>query len=181
MKNTIKYEDTDYKSLGLVLIDNDVDVSELSIIDKISNDDVEFGILGASHYVKYKVNGRVFSEIFACKKLKGDNIRYYPLEKLTKMTTHTENFKYEFKVEVIDDIKRINKLISNFDNLLKSQPSETLKEVFPIKRNGYFEPATYVHVTSEENTIISTTIHAYPEDDIVVYTESKLNKINHEK
>jgi hypothetical protein len=170
----IKYEDTSHKTLGLGLASGDVDVSNLSIISKKTVGNVEFGVLGASHYVKVKNGPQTLNEIFACRKIDGE-VRYYSLDQLGHQSVSTQNsyFTYDFKVELIDDKDFIDALIKEFKEAESNNYGDSLMELFPTKEEGAFEACTYMNVKDCEEFIRAQTLHAYPEENIVVYTESK--------
>lgn len=170
----IKYEDTSHKVLGLALANGNLDVSNLSIISSKTEDNFEFGVLGASHYVKVRNGIHMLTEVFACRKLAGD-MSYYSLDQLTNQTTSTQTqaFTYDFSVELIEDINFINALISQFEKAREDNDGASLMEIFPTKEEQPFQACTYVHVKENKKFIRAQTLHAYPEEQIVVYTESK--------
>jgi hypothetical protein len=172
----IKYEDTSHKTLGLGLASGNIDVSNLSVISTKTVGNIEFGILGASHYVKIHNGPDTLNEIFACRKLNGD-VRYYSINDLNNQSINTQNryFNYEFKVEVIDDKKFIDALIKEFEDADANNYGDSLMELFPTKGEVPFKACTYINVKESEHFTRVQTIHTYPEENTIVYTESKIN------
>lgn len=174
----INYADTSHKVLGLAVSDKDLDVSNLSVISTKTVDDMEFGVLGASHYVKIRNGSHIIMEVFACQKLEGD-MRYYPLADLIggNVATHNDVFGYEFKVELIEDKDFTEKLIGVFDEAREKNDGHSLMEVFPSnEEEPIFKPCTYIHLKRNKGFIRAQTLHTYPEEGVSVYTESKFRK-----
>lgn len=173
----INYEDTSHKVLGLAVSDFDLDVSNLSVISTQKVGDFEFGVLGASHFFKMRNGSNIITEVFACKKLEGD-IRYYPLESLVgqKVSTENNSFVYDFKVELIEDKKFIDALIGMFDEAVTKNDGHNLAELFPTKEELPFKACTNINVKEYKSFIRVQTLHTYPEEGIIVYTESKIKR-----
>lgn len=188
MIGKIEYEDSTYKTLGLALSTKDLDVTDLSIIESRTFGNVEFGVLGASHYVKIRAFDKVFTEVFACRKLEGD-INYYPLiggdflfgsNDLTEGLIEDDVFTYGVRINIETDIDVINHVISNFEDMA-SFDDETIGIKFPTPEGVDvadlpFEPATYITLVRELNRTLVTTIHTYPEEGVMVFTASKIEK-----
>lgn len=179
----IVYEDTTHKTLGLGVSFKDIDVTDLSIISKKKFKNVEIGILGASHYVKVSDGDKTFSEVFACRKLDG-MCNYTSLEELKSGTKFIDNelVDYHFTMEVISDSRSINNEMDIANTLSGDDDYEmiTLKELFPTEEKPIFEACTHVQAffdREQEGDIHIFTIHAYPEENIIVKTESKI-KLN---
>lgn len=173
----INYVDTSHKTLGLAVSETDLDVTNLSVISKKVIGNVEFGVLGASHYIKMRHGNYMITEVFACKKLEGD-MKYYPITELLgrQVSTQTNAFQYDFKVELIKERKYIDALINEFEKARTEKDGETLMEAFPTKVDPPFKACTYIHFKEYETFIRVQTLHTYPEEEITVYTETKFKR-----
>jgi hypothetical protein len=169
----IKYEDTTHKALGLIVAENDLDVTNLSIIERKVIGDIEIGVLGASHYIKVRDNDNILTEVFACKSISGAD--YQPLSVLDDdIENEYKGFMYSFN-QLTFEGDEVDGIINLYDLLYDGDSENGLKVEFPTNDVVQFPPVTYVQITQNiEKYLEVITLHAYPEENVVVTTETKI-------
>ncbi len=171
----IEYKDTSAEKLGLAFASKDIDVTDLDVIDKKIFEDLEFGILGASHYLKLKVGEDVFTEVFSCEQFKNceKGITYIDNCEDLIITTKLGKFRYQTSVKerlFVDHDKDVFKQkMSDYESMVYE--SSLLFE-FPYKGNPEFTPITIIGVAKQYNSYVIETIHAYPEENKFVTTKT---------
>lgn len=167
------YIDQNSTELRLSLTGSEFNREPLNVICSnhinINGIDVEYGILGASHFVT--IPSLNFTEIFACVNI--DNTESVKLDKGIKLQKHTKEYSYEF-IGVISPWKKSGK----YDYELSNRKVKTFKGLqfdFPSEKEGKFQARTNVVVFEKNKQIIIETIHAYPNEDNVVCTLSKID------
>ena len=171
----IEYKDTSAEKLGLAFASKDIDVTALGVIDKKIFEDLEFGILGASHYLKLKVGEDVFTEVFSCEQFKNceKGITYVDDCEDLILTTKVGKFRYQisiierFFVEPDKDV--FNRMMLDYESM--NYESSLLFE-FQYKGNPKFTPITMIGVTKQYSSYVIETIHAYPEENKFVTTKT---------
>jgi hypothetical protein len=177
----IEYKDTSSEKLGLAFASKDIDVTALDVIDKKIFEDLEFGILGASHYLKLKVGEDVFTEVFSCEQFKKSEkeITYIDDCEDLILTTKLGNFRYQTSIRehlFVDPEKDIlNTMIDDYEAMIYE--SSILFE-FPYKGSPEFTPITMVGVTRVYGSYKIETIHAYPEENKFVTTKTWISYEN---
>lgn len=164
------YIDQNSAELKLSLTNNDFNKKDLQVISTkkitIGGFEIEFGILGASHFVTFKKEDFLFSEIFACVEVEG----------IKPITNHKN-------VEIsLYDYSFLSSVESWFENgecfynnsILKSKNFDSLYFLFPSEKEGFFQARTNIIVSECNGYIVVDTIHAYPNENNVVITKSTI-------
>lgn len=165
------YIDQNSSELRLSLTDSSFDKEVLSVIlekdIEVNGFTINYGILGASHFVSLKKNNVDFTEVFACVSLeKTESIK---LNKQIVLHKEMEKASYSMKAEIIP-FKEDKELVNHMKALLRSY--EGLYFDFPLEKEGNFEACTIVVLYPVQDGIKIETIHAYPNEDNVVKTTS---------
>ncbi len=160
----IQYEDTSYKKLTLGYALRNIDVSSLNIIDKKEIGDIEYGVLGASHYFKI---GNKFTEVFACRPLKNIDYSNNIFDVGDQLYIDNDQMSYLFESSIIEDIHEIEKYFVEFNN------KGSLEIKFPtIQNNLPFEAVTYINLDKIGDEIKISSLHSYPEENKIVITKT---------
>ncbi len=180
-KEKIFYEDQYSNDLNLTLADDEIDLNQFTILETAKA--VKGGIMvvariiGGSHIINYRLKGLDLYEIFACSTVSVPSMIIHsgPLGKaLTQL--HLEfpgNILYDFRNSKIpwdkgkDRILRLQQIVAQ-----QSQPV-ALSYTFP-KGNSLREPQTIVVVKIEAGKIMVESLHSYPNEEVLVFTESTL-------
>ncbi len=171
----IEYKDTSAEKLGLAFASKDIDVTALDVIDKRDFENLEFGILGASHYLKLKVGEEVFTEVFSCEQFKNceKGITYINNCEDLILTMDIGNFRYQTSIRTYEynggTKDKINTLMDDYESM--AYESSLLFE-FPYKGDPEFTPITMVGVNKVLRDYKIVTIHAYPEENKFVTTKT---------
>ncbi|MFC1644967.1 DUF2617 family protein [Patescibacteria group bacterium] len=175
----IEYQDQSASDLQLNLVQGAVDKNQLNVLctDKIIRDDFTFeaGIIGASHYLELSnPSGEViFTEVFACLNLEADRRMFWvkPGRKF-----HVErkigDLDYENKCRIID-AEQSNGKFSQLVDMTKELDEIDLKYIFPGESESFeFKPMTSVNAVFLANRIKVQTLHCYPNEGNIVFTET---------
>jgi hypothetical protein len=165
--------DQNSKELKLTLKEGELDKSALNIIKsktiEINNFSIEYGILGASHFVSITKNGKTFSEIFACIDI--PNTDSLKLGSFLNLSREIDENYYSF-----DGIVKDWEYDDGEDAYIKSldlvNKHNGLSFEFPSENEGEFKAITDIVVYEENGSIHVETIHAYPNENNVVVTHS---------
>ena len=168
--------DITHKNLGLYYSSEDVDVSKLIVVKTadILHDrfGIEVGILAASHYVKFTRANLKHTEVFSCVPFK-DGGEYFTIDELKNTTVKKEQalfyHVYSFESEVVD--LEVNEY--RYVGFLSSKEL-VLKHEFNSIIQSKFRPYTAIKCITADNRIDIETMHVYPEENIVVFTKSKI-------
>ncbi len=182
------YIDQSANDLRLNLVYSALDTSSLNVIvlQEIDYDDVniEVGIIGASHYLSIKHKDRQFSEVFACLELnsttqqcivkKGNELASSIFERIN------EDLQYKFNSEILNWNKSSAIKYEQFSKDTYSNSKSTdaigLSHIFPHKKDVNFEAKTQVYVIKSEGKILVNTLHAYPNEEKLVFTQTSIEK-----
>lgn len=182
------YEDQSADALHLNLIKGFVNKQLLTVLCtgniEAPYGRIESGIIGASHYLEFTLpDGEVlFTEVFACTDLDVDNRIFYDhLHNVGLVETKFGNITHHFSA------KQYNWETGNekFHELLTSVQSDTskfhtgLQFSFPSQQEDeLFPPVTLVFVEADPISvnIKITTLHAYPNEDSLVFTTTQISK-----
>lgn len=171
------YIDQNSSALRLSLTDSKFDRDPLNVICSkhvmLNGYEIEFGILGASHFVSIKKDDFDFTEIFACISL--DNVESIKVGEFLSIDRKLGSFDYMFNSRIVPWAEsgfhcynNSNKNVEKFEGLTFEFPSEF---------EGNFKALTNIYVYDHLDKIYIETIHAYPNEDNVVVTSSSLRKI----
>lgn len=174
----MQYIDQTSADLRLTLTNSFFDKTPLNVIIEksinINGFDLEYGILGASHFVSIKKDGFDLTEIFACIDLK--NAESMKLGNYLEITKQTNTIDYSFQGIVYDWETGIAKVL--YDNFKKKvNKYDGLSFEFPSKEKPNYQALTSIVVHKRNKTLIVETIHAYPNENKIVITNSIINQI----
>ena len=180
------YTDQSASELRLNLIDGVLDKTPLNVIltDTLHLADIyiEAGIIGASHFVSFNFGDKVFSEVFACLELSNSSDSCF-VGKVFKQTAPIKYFKkglfsYEFTSEILDWDDKSSEKYKNFENEVEKSSDDKesigLSYAFPTMEKNKFLAKTEVKVTKVNDMIIVETLHAYPNEEKLVFTETQI-------
>ena len=183
----LKYQDQSSKALMLQLVQGAVDKKLLTVLCtgsiKVPYGNINAGIIGASHYLEFvDFDGKVlFTEVFACVDIGSDNQVYSgDLRDASSIRKHFDNLTYDFKSRAYGwDRGEVNflKLTELVDKSI-NQFQFGLQFSFPCEDQLEFPPVTLVHVKADpiKLDVEVRTIHAYPNEGVLVFTETKLQQ-----
>jgi hypothetical protein len=180
------YSDTSHNKLGLFLGHKDIDITKFNVIKSTPKDFIsvssvppvsifiEVGILGASHYVKFKHNQDVFCEVFSCAPIVEQG-RYYSIKNLLKQKETIyenifENDLYTFNADVVfldENKEKYNSF------LIPESQKLVLSHVFPGPATSVYKAYTVIKLSG----LTIETMHVYPEENIVVFTKSNISTL----
>lgn len=161
--------DQSAEELRLNIINQEFNKRPLNIIvqEELEYDGlfIEFGILGASHYIQIRKGKEIFSEVFACVEVP-EGIKFKDF-KDKSLELKSNLIKYKFSSCILSWDEKTKKKYQEFledNSLIVEFPSE----------EGDFKAITAMKFNKE--TMILKTIHAYPNENVCVFTESSLLK-----
>lgn len=164
------YIDQNSTELKLSLTISDFNKEPLQVISTkeitLGGFNIEFGILGASHFVTFKKDNFLFSEIFACVEIDGID----SMKNIHNLKLDRENYSFSSSIKswYEDGESAYNKAIT------KTNTFPSLEFVFPSEKEGLFQARTNVIISILNGYIIVDTIHAYPNENNVVVTKSTM-------
>lgn len=177
----IEYKDTSHKNLCLCLFSEDVSVEHLNVLESKVYNNVEFGVLGASHFVKVRNDEGevVLTEVFSCENTFEDSLNYdkYSCEEngYVELKKVTDSFSYYNEIIVQNYDGQFRNAISNRLRSYEIRPEKCARFKFPLESDSLpFEAWTTVEVDdgNESKTIRVDTMHSYPEEGKLVITKS---------
>ena len=173
------FKDQSVNELTLNLIPYDRDISDLMVLvlNTVSNKTyhVEYGIIGASHFVKVSNNSthEIMMEVFACVELAGTDINSTNIMEAQSKSATINSFKYEFHSTIIDETDV--QFQSYFDHeLAKSSTENGLSYIFPRRDDDSFTPLTTISLVLKDDMIHISTMHAYPNEGKITITKTKI-------
>ncbi len=177
----MEYIEQSFRDLRLLTSNKVVDINQFELISEITHVldgmDVHFGILGESHFVSVTSGEMAHVEILACTDAIVPGMQVYTMDKiLGKFTTENLNkgFTYEFSIIVQDTggaQEQINKIKAKH-----SEPNTIyLTHTFPSDDERYEAAITEIVLTCCEEVLIET-IHTYPNENKVVFSQSTLTR-----
>jgi len=182
------YIDQSAYDLRLNLVSSSLDTSNLNVIvsQSINYDDVniEVGIIGASHYLSIKHKDSQFSEVFACLELES-NTQKCIVKKEAELSSSiyekiNEELNYKFDSKILSWDSQSAEKYSQFskDTVSSSKDKNNigLSHLFPHKKNASFQAKTEVFVHTREDKIFVNTLHAYPNEEKLVFTKTSIEK-----
>lgn len=164
----MKYIDQSAKSLRLSIMEKEYNPKNLTILttknEKIRNTNITYGILGESHYLKIFNKNFFFSEILACIEMESEGISLDTNKKEIK----TEFYTYTFEKETVEWNYKAKEKYIRFETYF------TDKIEFPSKEKQKFKPITALILTktSYSKEIIFESMHAYPNENKLVFSKS---------
>lgn len=173
------FEDISYKKLQLALLEGEVDLSRLSIFQeqKMAIEKwgihIHAGIIGTSHFVQIRtVDGRIFTELFACDVLTNNNtspLYFAPIEKLPN-NVEVGNYSFEMRKESYQEkalhiaawseaqVDALVNMTYHFDVTTPSLPSS--------------RTILIINELLDDKGLRINTVHEYQEEDTIVLSES---------
>lgn len=184
----MEFVDQYASELRLNLVQGYTDVSRLSVLcsGNIPSDyaRLEVGILGASHYFSYSTPSGtpVFTEVFVCTEVEdiGNRVFFGDLHDASHIKKHFGDLTYDFTAKKHTWGTGEDK----FKELLMKVESKSdehhlgLMKVFPRREEDPFLPVTMVFLSVHPNNlqVEVETLHAYPNDDALVFTKTTVTK-----
>lgn len=181
----LTYQDQSAEDLRLNLVQGAVDKKQLTVLCtgniEVPYGRVEAGIIGASHYLEFTLpNGHiVFTEVFACTEIEStEKIFYGGLQDAGSIKKHFKDMTYTFRVRNMKwgageaEFEHLMEVVKSAFN----QFQFGLQFSFPKTDDLEFPPVTLMYVQADpENMAVEVkTLHAYPSDKALVFTETKL-------
>lgn len=178
----MEYADQTSGAIRLYLTEGEFDISQFTVLQNASltwqDFEIHFGILGESHYVQFRYGDAVLNEICACteiinpdnsKLIEYDflpNIHHLPLATQFLIFPYTFDFTY---IDWEEGTKRLEALRKK----QKQNGTSVLTHAFPSRDTEEHTPITEVYVETNERILVHT-VHTYPNEDMMVFTESVL-------
>jgi len=130
---------------------------------------IEFGILGESHYVLVANKSSRFAEVFACGKKKyDDGIEFSDLIG-SSFEKQFGDISYQFEMEVVNELE--SSKLSRLREKRNDPDVKYLKHDFPAKDKDLSHPVTEVYLNTK-GVIIVESVHTYPNENVSVFTKS---------
>lgn len=181
------YADQSADALWLTLAEGELDMSQFAILTEGSFripdvGVVRAGIIGASHFLSFDVNGTRFTEVFACiPEVRTEHtLERLPLPQLLKRRVEHSSLEYRFEATLRTwdhGIAERDELLNHICSVRSSAGEIGLTFTFPDPPD--VAPAfagsalTAVWVCIEGSRISTRTLHAYP-DSAMVFTSSTM-------
>lgn len=180
------YQDQRAEDLRLTLAEGSVDKEQLNIICsgkvELPHATLEGGIIGGSHYLELSVGGtEIFTEVFACTEVVAEHQCFRgSLSEIGSITKRFGDLVYRFRARKLT----WNQGRVEFEDLEKAIASSTfdyqlgLVFVFPRSTGDGFSPVTmvYAKLDPQRLNIKVKTLHAYPNESTLVFTETVINR-----
>lgn len=178
----MEYTDQSSGAIRLYLTKGDLDISQFTVLarkqiawDPLS---VDFGVLGESHFIQLTIGEKTFTEICACTDatipegvhvFESDFLANLPNDVRTLFDDYTYEFTFAF-TNWEDGTKQLAKLREK-----QGQSAvEYLGHVFPKLDSDTRDPVTEVYVETGPDGILLFSVHTYPNEEMMVFTESSL-------
>jgi len=182
---SLLFKDISYRKLQLAVLNQAVDVAQLSIFQErkayFSEQAVHVhaGIIGTSHFVQVQyVDGSFLTEMFACNTLDEREVQslcLLPMEQLNNpISINNSQVNYHFTQ------KKLRYTASRNDITNWSQQAQKQADIF---LQHHFEPTTpntpssrtLLSIQSNQSGILIETVHEYQEENAIILTKSKIN------
>lgn len=171
----MKFIDQSANELRLNLVNSEYSEKELSVLTReyfnFNDIKIEYGILGASHFLKLQKNDLIFAEIFACIELELENSSLFVggIEH-RKLEIFNNWLSYNFESQIME----WNQLSKNkYDFFEKNYSSSFL---FPLNNKFNFLAKTQLIFNVINDIITLETMHAYPNENKIVFTKTKIKE-----
>lgn len=171
----MKFIDQSAKELRLNLVNSEYSEKELSVLTReyfnFNNIKIEFGILGASHFLKLEKDNLIFAEVFACIELELENSSLFVggMEE-RKLEIFNDWLIYNFESEIIEWNEYSKNKYDYFENNYSSS------FLFPLNQKYNFLAKTQVIFKVINDIITLETMHAYPNENKIVFTKTKIKE-----
>ncbi len=179
----IDYTNQSAGSIRFYLFRGDFEMSQFTVLEHTSvvHNDVHLNIaiLGESHFVRIEHAGQIISEICACSDVRVDNpenlIAHDFLPNIHSVpvtsTLHKRQYSFTFSYE---NWKRGTEHLADLRSNMSDMHAISLKHIFP-SRDYIQEEATTEIYTVLKDEIRTYTVHTYPNEHVMVFTESRLS------
>lgn len=182
---SLLFKDISYKKLQLAVLNQAVDVTQLSIFQERKTYfseqavHVHAGIIGTSHFVELKyADGSFFSEMFACNTLDEKEIQQLcvlPIEQLNKpVRVNHSQINYHFTQKKLSYTKSRND-ITNWSQQAQQQADIFLQHHFEPTAPNTPSSRTLLSIQSTQSGILIETVHEYQEENAIILTESLMS------
>ena len=175
----MEYIEQTYRSIIFYFANKAVDQSLFNIISKHSfrhqDFNIEFGILTESHFISIASDSETITEICACKSYDIEGSVRLSIEDVTKncYTKNAEAYTYAFTSSVVD-YRAGKKALADLKSKQHNNNTHFLSHAFPGKWVWSRSAYTEIYVTVGE-TIITETVHTYPNERKMVFTKSEVS------
>lgn len=182
MTSQLAFKDQSASQLKLHLTKGIADVAALQILQmgkvRFGNVQIEAGILGASHYVKWWTEGGAFTEVLACVSA-WPNQTYLASQHLSSLKTTSEfepvpSWKYYFHHWQSDWEKGQENVDSIKTQLQKMASTDGLGLHFSFP--GYNGAETLLLIENSKKGIFAQSLHAYPNEGKLIFSKSYILK-----
>lgn len=182
---SLLFKDISYKKLQLAVLQEAVDVRQLSIFQErkayFSEQAVHVhaGIIGTSHFVQLQyADGSFFSEMFACNDLKASEVQslcLLPMEQLNEaVKIHHAQINYHFTQKKLPYTTSRND-ITNWSQQAQEQADIFLEHHFEPTAPNTPSSLTLLSIQSTQSGILIETVHEYQEENAIILTKSMIN------
>lgn len=180
----MNYTDQTTDDIRLFLVEGDFGKEQFNVLEentiKWRNLDVNYGILGESHFVNVSNGTDLFTEICACTSATFDtakstvhvsdfvsNILNLPIIQTWKEYTYAFNY-------ICIEYSRGERGVSDLRSVKANEDIHSLAYTFPSKNIFHKKPVTEVYLKKTEDSLFIRTVHTYPNDKLAVFTNSAL-------
>ena len=188
----MEYTDQTSGAIRLYLAKGGFDIGQFAILREATlvyeGITIRFGILGESHFIEFSRNGEILSEICACvEAAQVDRTRliahdFLPNLHAIPVTTNFHNHSYAFTFTYAD-WHHGEAMLQALRESGGAEHVHTLTYTFPSHDDIPHEAVTELYLTTND-TITLKTVHTYPNEHMMVFTESTLvpkEKHTHER
>lgn len=171
----MKFIDQSANELRLNLVNSEYSEKELSVLTReyfnFNDIKIEYGILGASHFLKLQKNDLIFAEVFACIELELENSSLFVggMEH-RKLEIFNDWLSYNFESQIME-WNQFSK--DKYDFFEKNYSSSFL---FPLNDKFNFLAKTQVIFKVINDIITLETMHAYPNENKIVFTKTQIKE-----
>lgn len=181
----MEYTDQTALAIRLYLVEGKFNIDQFTILEHSSFNwkdlDVVFGILGESHFLSFTHKDKTFHEICACTEASLDTAHHvrtssflHELESVP-LLTQFDGIQYRFSyvhTNWSEGRERLQDLHTRIAGI-SDESTYSLTHLFPSDDPLREDPVTEIHVSAHKKINVAT-VHTYPNEDIMVFTESEL-------
>ncbi|MBU1054385.1 MAG: DUF2617 family protein [Proteobacteria bacterium] len=140
---------------------------------------VKAHVIGASHLISVNYNGSLFHEIFACMEVKADAkpIYYGPIMDIGNLThkfVDKLSYKFDSKILKWDTGEPLMLDLEHMANTAGDNKIGLVAEFPPI--NTDIITKTIVLITMDDKMLKFETVHSYPNEDCIVFTQTRIKE-----
>jgi len=165
----IEFKDQSCDILEYNLFDKTVDTNQFTVLQekmiKFKEHEVKIGIIGESHF--FSIDDSL-TEVLACVNVKEDSVFRTKFNEGFSVVKEINGLFIATRIEIFDKNKDIDHLLHYFS----IDPS--LHVEFPSTENLPFKPVTVIKVANRDRMLVFESLHAYPNENRVVYSISSV-------